>query len=61
MFQVYWGVAILILKVYMKSKVEKRTQKEGLKNKTLRKYLRFLYIHTVYKKEKEKDSGFKAV
>ena len=45
----------------MKSKVEKRTQKEGLKNKTLRKYLRFLYIHTVYKKEKEKDSGFKAV
>ena len=45
----------------MKSKVEKRTQKEGLKNKMLRKYLCFLSIHTRYKKEKEKDSAFKAV
>ena len=44
-------------------KVEKRTQKEGLQNKMQRKYLRFLSIqlHTVLKKEKERDSAFKAV
>ena len=55
-------VAILMLKVYVK-KVEKRMQKEGLQNKMQRKYLRFLSIllHTVLKKEKERDSAFKAV
>ena len=36
--------------------VEKRTQKEGLRNKLQRKYLGFLYIHQ-FKKRKKRGTG----
>ena len=42
-------------------KVEKRTQKEGLKNKMQRKYLSFFIYSYSLKKEEKRDRAFKTV
>ena len=38
-------------------KVEKRTQKERLKNKMQKKYIGFFYLFLYFKKRKKRETG----